>query len=83
MTIDRIPRYNASVDGETVFLRDMPTGTLVNTTLLISAVQRRIAVLKEQVNCQSKCQDVIIRMQMKGRIWELEDILRALGEEPL
>ncbi len=76
MTIDRIPRYNASVDGETVFLRDMPTGTLVNTTMLISAVQRRIAVLKEQVSCQ----DVIIRMQMKGG-WELEDILRALVEE--
>jgi hypothetical protein len=79
MTIDRIPRYNASVDGETVFLRDMPTGTLVNTTLLISAVQRRIAILKEDIGGN----DVIVRMQMKGRIWELEDILRALGEEPL
>lgn len=81
MTIDRIPRYNASVDGETVFLRDMPTGTLVNTTMLISAIQRRIAILNEQIPV--KGEDVIIRMQMKGRIWELEDILRALGEEPL
>jgi hypothetical protein len=79
MSIDKIPRFHASVDGETVFLKDSPKGGLINTTMLHSALQRRIAVLKEQVGCQ----DVIIRMQMKGRIWELEDIIRALGEEPL
>jgi len=79
MSIDKIPRFHASVDGETVFLKDSPKGGLINTTMLHSALQRRIAVLKEQVGCQ----DVIIRMQMKGRIWEIEDIIRALGEEPL
>lgn len=79
--IDNIPRFNASVDGETVFLKDTPKGTLVNATMLISAVQRRLSKLRE--DAQNEREDVIVRMQIKGRIWALEELLNALGEEPL
>lgn len=80
MSIDKIPRFHASVDGETVFLKDSPKGGLINTTMLHSALQRRIVELMKEIDTH---RDVIIKQQIKGRVWEIEDIIRALGEEPL
>jgi len=80
MSIDKIPRFDARIDGETVFLKDSPTGPLVNSTMLLSALQRRRAELMKQVDTH---RDVIIKQQIKGSVWTLEDIIRALGEEPL
>ena len=80
MSIDKIHRYHASVDGETVFLRDVPKGGLINATLLHSALQRRLTELRQQ---DDKERDMIVKQRGRGAIAELEDIIRALGEEPL
>ena len=80
MTIDRISRYNASVDGETVFLRDVPKGSLTNVTFLHSALQHRITELWKEFHEERDNNEANI---LYGRAKELEDIIRALGEEPL
>jgi hypothetical protein len=74
MSIDKIPRFHASVDGETVFLKDSPNGGLINVTMLHSALQRRLHELRTNDTDS---------VEAYWRICELEDIIRALGEEPL
>jgi hypothetical protein len=80
MPIDKIHRYNASVDGETVFLKDSPRGGLINATMLHSALQRRVHELWEEYKVTRANEDC---QEIWGRAKELEDIIRALGEEPL
>lgn len=81
MTIERIPRYNASVDGETVFLRDAPKGSLINATMLIGKIQVRIANIRDRVyDCP---RDSFVRSHLNGQIDALEEILLELGENPL
>jgi hypothetical protein len=80
MSFDKISRYHASVDGETVFLRDVPKGGLTNVTFLHSALQRRIDELKREFGMHP---DFVLKQRARGAVAELEDIIRALGEEPL
>jgi hypothetical protein len=79
MNIDKIPRFHASVDGGNVFLTDSPKGGLINTTLLHSALQRRRVELREEYR---RVRDSEASDEIYGRIMEIEDIIRALGEEP-
>lgn len=80
MAINRIFRFHARVDGESVFLLDVPKGSLVNATILNSTLQHRAVELLKMIENEN---DTIIKQQLKGRLFEIEDLLRALGEEPL
>jgi hypothetical protein len=77
--MNRIPRFNACVDGETVFLKDARRGGLVNAEILISRLQESLSKnrkIRENDNSYQKS-------VTNGRISKLEEILRALGEEPV
>jgi len=80
MSIDKIHRFNSYINGESIFLKDSPTGTLINTTMLLSTLQRRVAELKKHDNPYDS---IVKGKNVRGAITELEDIIRALGEEPL
>lgn len=80
MTAEKIPRFVARIDGETVFLADSPQGGLVNATTLIRTFRRRLRMLRERYYDLNR--ETYIRHVIYGHIEELEDILRALGEEP-